>query len=170
LEEVGPYPASLELDQIIHAHAGMVQRIASVYERHPDAIDDLVQDVWIAVWEALPRLKDPADLKPYIARITQNICVSHVRRVVRRQTHELADDLRDAAPLPDLRAGESAKLARLIEAVRKLPENLKCVVSLFLEEMPIKEIAQTLGISESNASVRLHRAKAALLESLRGTL
>jgi DNA-directed RNA polymerase specialized sigma24 family protein len=36
--------------------------------------------------------------------------------------------------------------------------------------MPIKDIAQTLGISESNASVRLHRAKAALSQSLGDTL
>jgi len=156
----------VKLEQIIQAHAGMVRRIASVYERHPDAIDDLAQDVWIAVWEALPRLNDPTDLKPYIARITQNICVSHVRRAIRRRTQELHDNLPDPGPLPDLRTGQSLKLARLIEAVRNLPENFKCVVSLYLEEMPIKDIAQTLGISESNASVRLHRAKAALSQSL----
>jgi DNA-directed RNA polymerase specialized sigma24 family protein len=54
-------------------------------------------------------------------------------------------------------------LARLIEAVRGLPDNLKTVVSLYLEEMPIKDIALALGISESNASVRLHRAKSAIM-------
>lgn len=169
LTELGPFPASMELDQIIHAYAGMVHRIASVYERHPDAIDDLVQDVWIAVWEALPRMENQTSLKPYIARITQNICVSHVRRVVRRQTQELSENLRDTAPLPDSKTGQAIELARLLEAVRNLPENLKCVVSIFLEGMSVKEIAQTLGISESNASVRLHRAKAALLKSLRDT-
>ena len=160
----------MELEEIIKAHAGMVRRIASVYERHTDAVDDLAQDVWIAVWEALPRLNQPRDLKPYIARITQNICVSHVRRAIRRRTQELHDNLPDPGPLPDLRTGQSLKLARLIEAVRNLPENFKCVVSLYLEEMPIKDIAQTLGISESNASVRLHRAKAALCQSLGDTL
>ena len=51
----------VKLEQIIQAHAGMVRRIASVYERHPDAIDDLAQDVWIAVWEALPRFNDPTE-------------------------------------------------------------------------------------------------------------
>lgn len=160
----------VKLERIIQVHAGMVRRIASVYERHPDAVDDLIQDVWIAVWEALPRLNNPTDLKPYIARITQNICVSHVRRAVRRRTQGLSDDLSDPAPLPDLKTGQCVKLARLIEAVRNLPENLKSVVSLYLEEMPIKDIAQTLGISESNASVRLHRAKAALSKSLEDTL
>ena len=144
----------------------MVRRIASVYERHPDRVDDLVQDVWVAIWQALPRLKDPAMLKSYIARITQNICVTHVRRALVRQTDELSDalieTLPDPAPPVDEAAAQAVRLARLIEAVRGLPENLKAVASLYLEELPIKDIALSLGISESNASVRLHRAKAAI--------
>jgi RNA polymerase sigma-70 factor (ECF subfamily) len=148
----------------------MVRRIASVYERHPDRVDDLVQNVWFAVWQALPRLKSPADLKPYIARIAQNICVTHVRRAVNRQAHALSDTLRDLAPLPDEVTGQAMQLAQLLEAVRRLPDNLKLVVSLYLEEMPIKDIALALGISESNTSVRLHRAKAAIMLHLGGTL
>jgi RNA polymerase sigma factor (sigma-70 family) len=156
----------VELEEIVQVYAAMVRRIASVYERHPDRVDDLVQDVWVAIWQALPRLKDPAMLKSYIARITQNICVTHVRRALVRQTDELSDalieTLPDPAPPVDEAAAQAVRLARLIEAVRGLPENLKAVASLYLEELPIKDIALSLGISESNASVRLHRAKAAI--------
>ncbi len=150
------------LEEIVEVHAAMVRRIATVYERHPDRVDDLVQDVWIAVWEALPRLNNPATLKSYIARITQNICVTHVRRALVRQTQPLTGTLPDPARAPDEATAHAARLARLIEAVRSLPENLKAVASLYLEEMPVKDIAIALGISESNASVRLHRAKSAI--------
>ncbi|MEO8593409.1 MAG: sigma-70 family RNA polymerase sigma factor [Candidatus Solibacter sp.] len=156
----------MELEEIVEAHAGMVRRIATVYERHPDRVDDLVQDVWIAVWQALPRLNCQGNLKPYIARITQNICVTHIRRALIRQTHSLSDTLPDPAPAPDQATGQAMELARLIRAVRSLPDNLKMVVSLYLEEMPIKDIALALGISENNASVRLHRAKAAITLTL----
>ena len=150
------------LEEIVEVHAAMVRRIATVYERHPDRVDDLVQDVWIAVWEALPRLNNPATLKSYIARITQNICVTHVRRALVRQTQALTDTLPDPARAPDEATAHAVRLARLIEAVRSLPENLKAVATLYLEEMPVKDIAIALGISESNASVRLHRAKSAI--------
>jgi RNA polymerase sigma-70 factor (ECF subfamily) len=151
----------VKLEEIVEVHAAMVRRIASVYERHPDRVDDLAQDVWIAVWQA-PRLNDLATLKGYIARITQNICVTHVRRAIVRHAQPLSDTLRDPAPAPDEATAHAMRLARLVEAVRSLPENLKAVASLYLEDMPVKDIAIALGISESNASVRLHRAKSAI--------
>jgi RNA polymerase sigma-70 factor (ECF subfamily) len=144
----------------------MVRRIATVYERQPDRVDDLVQDVWMALWQALPRLNDPANLKAYIARITQNICVTHVRRALLRHAESLSDTLPDLTPSADEAAGRVVEVARLIEAVRSLPDNLKMVLTLYLEEMPIKDIALALGISESNASVRLHRGKAAIILKL----
>jgi RNA polymerase sigma factor (sigma-70 family) len=156
----------VELEQIVEVHAAMVRRIATVYERHPDRVDDLVQDVWIAVWRALPRLNNPAMLKSYIARITQNICVTHVRRALVRQAQSLSDDLPVSGLPLDEATAHAIRLAGLIEAVRSLPENLKAVASLYLEDMPIKDIALALGISESNVSVRLHRAKATIKLSM----
>jgi RNA polymerase sigma factor (sigma-70 family) len=153
---------TIKLEEIVEVHAAMVRRIASVYERHPDRVDDLAQDVWIAVWQALPRLNDNTTLRSYIARIAQNICVTHVRRALVRQTQPLSDTLPDLAPAPDEATAHAMRLARLIEAVRNLPENLKAVASLYLEDMPVKDIAVALGISESNTSVRLHRAKSAI--------
>ncbi len=150
----------LSLEEIVAAHAGMVRRIATVYERQPDRIDDLVQEVWLAVWQALPRLTEAAMLKPYIARMTQNICVTHVRRALVRKAEPLTDTVPDTSTPIDEATDHARQLARLTEAVRGLPEPLKAVAGLYLEDIAIKDIATLLAISESNASVRLHRAKA----------
>jgi RNA polymerase sigma-70 factor (ECF subfamily) len=152
----------VELQAIVEVYAAMVRRIATVYERDPGRIEDLTQDVWIAVWKALPLLRDQATLKGYIARITQNICVTHVRRALVRLTQPLSDTLPDPAPPLDEAMAHAVRLNRLVEAVRGLPDNLKAVATLYLEEMPVKDIAIALGISEGNVSVRLHRAKAAI--------
>jgi RNA polymerase sigma factor (sigma-70 family) len=160
----------ITLEEVVETHTGMVRRIATIYERDPDRVNDLTQEVWLAVWQALPRLNDEVNVKAYVARIAQNVCVTHVRRAIIRRAEPLSDTLLQRTPAPDEAAAQAIQLDRLIEAVRALPESLKMVVSLYLEEMPVKEIAAALGISESNASVRLHRAKAALMDNMRGAL
>ena len=109
--------AIANVEEIVEVYAAMVRRIATVYERHPDRVDDLVQDVRIAVWQVLPRLNDQSALKSYIARITQNICVSHIRRALVRQAQPLTDALPDPAPPLDETTTHAMRLTRLIEAV-----------------------------------------------------
>jgi RNA polymerase sigma factor (sigma-70 family) len=152
----------VELEEIVGVYAAMVRRIATVYERDPGRVEDLTQDVWIAVWQALPSLRNQATLKGFVARITQNICVTHVRRSLVRMAQPLTDAFPDPAPDPDEAMAHAVRLNRLVEAVRGLPDNLKAVATLYLEEMPVKEIATALGISEGNVSVRLHRAKSVI--------
>jgi RNA polymerase sigma factor (sigma-70 family) len=152
----------VELQEIVNVYAAMVRRIATVYERDASKVEDLTQDVWVAVWQALPLLRNRATLKGYIARIAQNICVTHVRRALVRPAQPLSDTIPDLAPPLDDAMAHTVRLNRLVEAVRGLPDNLKVVATLYLEEMPVKEIAVALGISEGNASVRLHRAKSAI--------
>lgn len=156
---------TIDLEGIIKAHASMVRRIATTYERYPDRIEDLVQTIWLAVWQALPRLHNQSAVKSYVARIAQNVCVTHVRRAVIRPSEPLEVSLADPAPPLDEVMAHARRLADLVAAVRALPESLKSVANLYLEGIPIKDIALTLGISESNASVRLHRAKSAIRTS-----
>lgn len=161
---------SIRFEDVVEAHGGMVRRIASVYERQPDLIDDLVQEVWVAICRSIPRLQDEGNLKAYVARIAQNVCVTHVRQAVaagRRMQGPLPDGLCDVRAVgPDQAAAEALERARLLEAVRALPEGLKLAVSFYLEGMTVQEIALALGITENNASVRLHRAKTLLMGSL----
>ena len=150
------------MQEIVNTYAAMVRRIATVYERDASRVEDLTQDVWVAVWQALPLLRNQATVKGYIARIAQNICVTHVRRALVRPAQPLSDTIPDPAPRLDDAMAHAVRVNRLVEAVRGLPDNLKVVATLYLEEMPVKEIAMALGISEGNASVRLHRAKSAI--------
>ncbi len=158
----------VELREIIDVHSAMVRRIATVYERDPSRVEDLTQEVWIAVWQALPSLRTPATLRGYIARIAQNICVTHVRYSLVRATQPLSGVWPDPTPGLEDKMTHASRLNSLLEAVRSLPENLKAVATLYLEEMTVPEIARALGISESNVSVRLHRAKSAMKLSAGG--
>lgn len=156
------------LEAAIQEHGALVARIASTYEVRPALAEELVQDVFAAMWKALPTFRGESSLKTFVARIAHNICVSHVRRAVREKSQELHDEMPDGADGPEIDADRALKRSKLLAAVRGLPLSLRQVVTLHLEGFTDKEIGEALAISSGNVAVRLTRARAALKKTIGG--
>jgi RNA polymerase sigma-70 factor (ECF subfamily) len=157
------------LEEIMAQHGAMVRRIAAAHEASPADQDDLVQDIWLALWRALPAFRGEAGLKTYVARIAHNVAVSHVRRALTRlgsKASDLSDDLADARQDPERDAALVLSRERLLQAVRALPLALRQPMVLHLEDMDNAEIADALGLSKANVAVRLTRARAALATAM----
>jgi RNA polymerase sigma-70 factor (ECF subfamily) len=154
---------------LMQEHGAMVTRIARSYEADPGRAEDLVQDIHLAVWRALPRFKANAGLRTYIARIAHNRAISHVARETRRPlSFDLDDDLPAAGPSPEDLAVKSDARRKLEEAVRRLPIGQRVVATLALEGFTPEEVASVLGITPAAASVRLHRAQTQLRDWFKG--
>jgi RNA polymerase sigma-70 factor (ECF subfamily) len=150
--------------EAVREHAGLATRIVSGYEARRDLADELVQDVFAALWRALPSWRGEATIRTLVARIAHNIAVSHVRRAVRSRTEPLDADAGDDAALD---AGDRAvERGRLLTAVRALPLPLRQAVILHLEGLSDDEAGSALGISTGAVAVRLTRARAALRAAL----
>jgi len=151
-------------EQAVRAHGGLVARIVSGYELRADLADELVQDVFAALWRALPSWRGDASIRTLVARIAHNIAVSHVRRAVRTRTEPLDTDTGDDVALD---AGDRAvERGRLLAAVRALPLPLRQAVILHLEGFSDEEAGTSLGISTGAVAVRLTRARATLRAAL----
>jgi RNA polymerase sigma-70 factor (ECF subfamily) len=145
----------------------MLWRAAAVYEADPHARQDLYQEILLAVWRALPRFRDQASLRTYLARIAHNRGVSHVDVAVRRpQESELGSELAAEIPGPERLAEAASRRARLLEAVQQLPLAWQQVVTLTLEGFPPRGVADVLGLSANVVSIRLSRARQALRKRL----
>lgn len=156
-------------EDVLRAHGALMRRIARSYEANGARADELTQDIYLAVWQGLKNYRGAASLRTFVARIAHNRSISHVAREVRApRSVELSDGLPATSESPEQQAAQSDLRAKLETAVQKLPVNLKMVVTLALEGFSPDEIADVLGIGVSAASVRLHRAKAALQDLLRG--
>jgi RNA polymerase sigma-70 factor (ECF subfamily) len=155
-----------ELATMLREHGALVERIARSYERDRGRAEELVQDIYFAIWQALPKFRGEANVRTYIARIAHNRAVTHVARAARMpraaQLDPFDDALPSAAPTPEDDAVTQDARMRLERAVRELPLALKIAVTLALEGFSPDEVAAVLGITTSAASVRLHRAKTAL--------
>lgn len=154
---------------LIQAHAALIARIARSYEADPGRAEDLVQEIHLAVWKALPRFNASAGLRTYIARISHNRAISHVSREVRRPPSlDLDDDLPASDPSPEDVTVQKDARRKLEDAVRRLPIGQRVVATLALEGFTPEEVASVLGITPTAASVRLHRAQKQLREWFRG--
>jgi RNA polymerase sigma factor (sigma-70 family) len=83
---------------------------------------------------------------------------------------EEAEAVADPQPGPEAVAGEAQRRERLRSAVLSLPLEPRQVISLTLEGLSTREIAEVLGITENNAAVRLSRARRALRQILEKAL
>jgi hypothetical protein len=61
----------------------MIRRIASSYEAAPQLVEDLVQDIYIAIWKSLPSFRGDASVRTFVARIATNRAITHVARARR---------------------------------------------------------------------------------------
>jgi RNA polymerase sigma factor (sigma-70 family) len=154
-------------EQVIAEHGALIRRIARSYEANRALADELVQDIHVALWEALPRFRGDAQLRTFVGKVAHNRAISHVAKEARRpRSVELDDAWPDPATRPDQAAERAEARTRLEHAVARLSLGSRLVVTLALEGFSPEEIANVLGINVSAASVRLHRAKTQLQELL----
>ena len=129
--------------------------------------EELIQDIGLAVWQAMSKFKGNSSVKTYILRIAHNKCVDHVtKEALRNQQAEMEPDT-----IPIDGAQESLMLmseqqAQLFKAIRQLNLPLRQVITLLLEDLSYQEIADALDIAVSNVGVRVNRAKQQLKDIL----
>ena len=141
----------------------MLSRIVASYEADPAQQQEVLQEISLALWQALPKFRGDGSLKAFVARVAQNRAVTHVAKAAALpRKAELDERLACAADGPEKSLEKEQQREMLLDAVRTLPLGLRQVTTLALEGFSHREIAEALGITENNATVRFARAKEAL--------
>lgn len=152
-------------DRLLAENGGALSRLAGSYTNSSADRDDLVQEIALAIWRALPHFRGECSERTFTFRIAHNRAVTHLtrRRAQKIDAVEIAE-VADMAPNPEASLARDQQGARLQQAVHALPLLYRQVVTLMLEGMEYDEMAQVLGISESNVGARLSRARQMLRE------
>ena len=132
---------------------------------------DVVQETYLRAFRSIRRFRGDAQFSTWLYRITANCAANQLKKRSRHRHDELTDetplvdDRREVDPAD--RSELSAMRGRLQEALSALPPKLRAVVVLRdVYDLPHEAIAAELGISESAAKVRLHRARKKLRETV----
>jgi RNA polymerase sigma factor (sigma-70 family) len=161
--------AALEehFDGLLAANGPALARLAASYTNTRTDRDDLLQEISMAIWQALPRFRGECSERTFLFRIAHNRSVAYLARV-RSRWNEFSEEteIRDPAPDPEFEVAQEQTAERLRRAIYRLPLAYRQVVTLALEDLGYSEIAGVLGISENNVGVRLNRARQILRELL----
>ncbi len=149
-------------------HAGLVFKVARAYAPTEADRQDLIQDILLQLWCSMPRYEGRAKVSTWIYRVALNTALAWRRKETKHRA--LQTPLIQVEELPGMEEDSSRRLdreevvARLYDAIHQLPKLDAALVLLYLDDLSYREMADVLGISESNVGVKLNRAKKVLAE------
>jgi RNA polymerase sigma-70 factor (ECF subfamily) len=152
----------------VKTHGAILYHVANGFAEGADR-SDLMQELLLAVWKAVPSFRNDARPSTFIYRVSHNAALTW-KRTQRNYRNRLerfqAQPMSPASAPTDTR--EQALLERLYTEIRKLPPLDRSLVLLSLDGVSYADMAQIHGISESNVGVRLNRAKQQLAKAMKG--
>lgn len=163
LEAISSVDRNAQYEQILAAYGSALVRVTASYESLPQAREDLLQEILLAIWKALPSFRGDCSEKTFALRVAHNRCLTHVwKRGKSPQSRADIPEVPDARKDPEALAIDARRRETLLAAIRALPVNYRQVITLALEDLTPAEIATVLGVTENNVAVRLNRARKAL--------
>lgn len=143
-----------------HEYAGGLLNLAYRLTGRSDDAEDVVQDLFVGLPEALQKYEERGQFLPWLRRITVRLALMRLRRG--RQRGEVRLEL-----APNTTHRQPTDSLALEAALARLPDEQRTVVVLkVIEGYSHEEIAELLGIRRNASEVRLHRALARLRTTL----
>lgn len=152
--------------ELVRRYTAAIYNVAYRYTGDRQEAENLTQETFLRAWHALPRLALDRPLKPYLVKITLNLCrdwaeqnkVAHVDSLEQEEVDPAGDE---HDPLEGLSREELR--ARVRAGMDALPPLYRTVLALrYSEEMSYEEMASALEIPVNTVRTHLHRAKARL--------
>ena len=160
----------VQFDRILSEHGAAISRLAFGYETVASVREELVQDIALAIWQALAHFRGECSERTFVYRIAHNRGLSHVWK--RRLPHQPLEEIEefdqpiDPRPHPEEQAARTDRWTRLTSAIQALPVTHRQMIVLMLEGLSHAQMAEVLGVTENNVAVRLNRARNMLKDVL----
>lgn len=143
----------------LEKHQNIVHKICTFYTNNSDDHNDLFQEITIQLWRAYPSFRGDSKFSTWMYRVALNTAITLYRKSKRRIKAQNFDKISFKIKYQEYDPTADKQIKLLYEGVRQLNSIDKALVFLYLEDRPYEEIADTLGISNVNARVRMSRIK-----------
>jgi RNA polymerase sigma-70 factor (ECF subfamily) len=152
-----------EFIDLLMANQAIIHKVCLVYAHSLEEREDLFQEIVYQLWKSFPSFSGRSKFTTWMYRVALNTAITAVRKksirtvFADKSVENIAGDNSD-----DM----SEEVTLLYKAIAKLDKLDRAIVLLWLEKLSYEEIADTVGITTKNVSVRLLRAKKKLAKMI----
>lgn len=152
---------STEFNRIVLPHSHKIFAVAYRFMQQAEEAEDVVQDIFIKLWQKREELPPGDRLLPFILVMTRNLCIDRLRtRHDTERDDKIPDDISTSNPVE-----EKDRLQQMMKLIALLPESQREVLKLrVFRELSTEEISIKLNLSEQNVRQLLSRARRQLKE------
>jgi RNA polymerase sigma factor (sigma-70 family) len=146
---------------LMEEHKKILYKVCHSYCRNPGDRDDLVQEIIVQLWRSFRSFDQRVRFSTWMYRIALNVAISFYRRESVRTRHVVpgSEHLLEAV---DQTANRSEEVQVLYQWIEGLDPLHKALVILYLDGNNYQEIADVLGISQTNVATKINRLKETL--------
>jgi len=146
-------------------HRGILVKVSRAYAGGGHDREDLSQEILLQWWRSIPSFRQDARESTWVYRVAINTAMTW-RRDSRngRKSEALKEDLPCPRPLPDDSAADNELIEWLYSEMAVLPKADRSLLLLYLDGISYRDMAEILGISETNVGVKLNRLKKQLAD------
>ncbi len=155
----------LYFKQVLDENKDRIYRICCAYERDPDDRNDLYQEIMINIWKNLGKFEGRSLISTWIYRIAVNTSLMHIQKESKRNLNktELNENIisttADSNEEKEEKIETGKQIEQLYESINSLASLDRLIISMVLDELSYKEIAEVTGLKVNNIGVRINRIK-----------
>ena len=159
--------------ELISDNETKIRRVCSYYAHSEEDRKDLFQEILINVWKSFESFRGDSAVGTWLYRVALNTALGFSGKEFKRLRFNVDfDSIRMSNLGCDEEVSEAVvmeqKFALLQNHLNQLSVIEKAIMSLVMEGLPLREIADVIGLTEPNVRVKVHRIKESLREDLKG--
>lgn len=144
--------------ELIQQHRGIIIKICNSYCHNRHEREDLAQEIGYQLWKSWKHYQPGYTFSTWMYRVALNVAISYYRKEKKSVPVVAMDEETDIADT-DKTDQQEENIKLLQSFIRELKELDRALILLYLESKPHKEIAEILGISETNVATKIGRIK-----------
>jgi RNA polymerase sigma-70 factor, ECF subfamily len=149
--------------ELFQQNKASIQRLCWGYLDSPHDVEDLFQEIMANVWNSLPSFRGEAKISTWVYRIAVNTALVYRKKWKRGE--ELTD-VADGRPCAQQDLERRERLELLHKAIATLAAQDRLIVTLLLEGLSYKEMAEITGLTVNHVGVKISRIKQALEQNM----